>query len=238
MSVRHQWLQYFCDVLGWLYFAAWSVSFYPQLLLNFKRKTTYGLSYDYQSYNFTGFLFYSIYCVCTYVNYDNTHSSNSNNPIELNDIAFAVHAFVITCVILVQIMIYPRHNQHVSKFAIVFLFLAWVFAFYNLFLSILYQLSSGDDKYGLPWFGGYSTVSYLGFVKVSISIIKYVPQAYMNWRDKSTTGWSIGNVVLDFTGLFFSHTYKYFIPLYTYTCLCVHIYKKHHLFICAFAGAH
>ena len=33
-----------------------------------------------------------------------------------------------------------------------------------------------------------------------MTTVKYVPQVYMNWRDKSTTGWSIGNVLLDFTG--------------------------------------
>ena len=31
-------------------------------------------------------------------------------------------------------------------------------------------------------------------------MIKYVPQAWMNYRRKSTEGWSIGNILLDFTG--------------------------------------
>jgi len=178
------------------------VSFYPQVHLNYTRKKTAGLSYDYQAYNFTGFLFYSIYCICTYINYNATNSNNSNNPVAPNDIAFAVHAFLITCVIIGQIVYYHKKNEKfshsatVSKFAILFLFLAWSFAIYNVCLSILYQID-GD---GLPWFGNYSTVSYLGYVKAAISIIKYVPQAYMNWHDQSTTGWSIGNVSLDFTG--------------------------------------
>lgn len=30
--------------------------------------------------------------------------------------------------------------------------------------------------------------------------MKYVPQAFMNYRRKSTDGWSIGNILLDFTG--------------------------------------
>merc|ERR1712107_505188 len=41
---------------------------------------------------------------------------------------------------------------------------------------------------------------YFSYVKLGITIIKYVPQAYMNFRRKSTVGWSIGNVLLDFTG--------------------------------------
>lgn len=39
-----------------------------------------------------------------------------------------------------------------------------------------------------------------GYIKLCITLIKYVPQAFMNYRRKSTSGWSIGNVLLDFTG--------------------------------------
>ena len=28
----------FNDIIGWVYFVAWSVSFYPQIYINFKRK--------------------------------------------------------------------------------------------------------------------------------------------------------------------------------------------------------
>merc|ERR1719163_1697127 len=40
----------------------------------------------------------------------------------------------------------------------------------------------------------------MGYVKAAVSLTKYCPQAWMNCKDKSTTGWSIVNVVLDFTG--------------------------------------
>lgn len=32
------------------------------------------------------------------------------------------------------------------------------------------------------------------------TLFKYCPQVYMNYKRKSTRGWSIGNVLLDFTG--------------------------------------
>jgi LCT (Lysosomal Cystine Transporter) family transporter len=41
---------------------------------------------------------------------------------------------------------------------------------------------------------------YFSYVKLAITIIKYCPQAWMNYRRKSTEGWSIGNILLDFTG--------------------------------------
>jgi len=41
---------------------------------------------------------------------------------------------------------------------------------------------------------------FYSYVKLAITIIKYVPQAWMNYKRKSTEGWSIGNILLDFTG--------------------------------------
>lgn len=35
--------------VGWTYFLAWSVSFYPQVWLNWKRKSVVGLSFDYEA---------------------------------------------------------------------------------------------------------------------------------------------------------------------------------------------
>lgn len=31
-------LDWIVDIVGWAYFFAWSISFYPQIFLNFKRK--------------------------------------------------------------------------------------------------------------------------------------------------------------------------------------------------------
>ena len=44
----------------------------------------------------------------------------------------------------------------------------------------------------------------MGYFKLSISFLKYLPQMYWNWKRKSTVGWSIANILLDFTGGFFS----------------------------------
>lgn len=41
---------------------------------------------------------------------------------------------------------------------------------------------------------------YLSYVKLLITAIKYIPQAYMNYERKATTGWSIHNILLDFSG--------------------------------------
>jgi len=40
----------------------------------------------------------------------------------------------------------------------------------------------------------------ISYFKLYVTIAKYIPQAWNNFRRKSTVGWSIGNIVLDLTG--------------------------------------
>ncbi|KAL8796668.1 MAG: hypothetical protein Q9195_001058 [Heterodermia aff. obscurata] len=39
-----------------------------------------------------------------------------------------------------------------------------------------------------------------GFCKLVTTIVKYIPQAYVNYQSQSTDGWSIGQILLDFSG--------------------------------------
>jgi cystinosin len=39
-----------------------------------------------------------------------------------------------------------------------------------------------------------------GFVKMSITLVKYTPQVYLNWKRKSTEGFSLPGVLLDISG--------------------------------------
>ena len=40
----------------------------------------------------------------------------------------------------------------------------------------------------------------IGYTKLIITVVKYAPQVYLNFRLKSTEGWSIGQILFDFTG--------------------------------------
>jgi len=39
-----------------------------------------------------------------------------------------------------------------------------------------------------------------GYIKLVVTVIKYIPQVYINYKLKSTVGWAIGQIVLDFAG--------------------------------------
>mmetsp|Transcript_45962 Transcript_45962/g.74970 ORF Transcript_45962/g.74970 Transcript_45962/m.74970 type:complete len:200 (-) Transcript_45962:356-955(-) len=41
------------SVVGWLYFSCWSISFYPQIILNWRAKSVAGLSFDFIFLNLT-----------------------------------------------------------------------------------------------------------------------------------------------------------------------------------------
>lgn len=58
-------------------------------------------------------------------------------------------------------------------------------------------------------------VLYLSYVKLAVTLIKYTPQAYMNYKRQATTGWSIHNILLDFTGGLLSIT-QMFLLAYNY----------------------
>ena len=40
----------------------------------------------------------------------------------------------------------------------------------------------------------------IGYVKLLVTFVKYIPQAWTNYQNKSTEGWSIGQILMDFAG--------------------------------------
>jgi len=180
-------------VIGWMYFAAWSISFYPQTILNFQRKSVVGLNFDFLAYNLLGFTCYGLYNIGMYwipsvkEEYQHEHPDGVN-PVQINDVCFTLHAVLITTVTIVQCFLYERGGQKVSLVAKVLVSLSLV----SLLVLLVVAACSA-----ITWLTYLMVFSYL---KLGISLIKYIPQAYMNYRRKSTEGWSIGNVLLDFTG--------------------------------------
>lgn len=40
----------------------------------------------------------------------------------------------------------------------------------------------------------------MSYVKLVITVVKYIPQAWVNYKRKSTVGWSISTILFDITG--------------------------------------
>lgn len=185
------------SIVGWIYFAAWSISFYPQILLNWRRKSVLGLNFDFLALNATGFLFYSLYnCAMFWIpvvqeEYERKYPKGMN-PVQVNDVVFALHAFVATLVTVVQCFIYEKGHQRVSKVCRGLLTVMWLTAIVSVIVA---------GSKATTWLIFFDILS---GIKLAITLVKYIPQAYYNYRRKSTAGWSIGNILLDFTGGFMS----------------------------------
>ncbi|KAG5673000.1 hypothetical protein PVAND_003081 [Polypedilum vanderplanki] len=180
-------------VVGWIYFVAWSISFYPQLVINYKRKSVVGLSFDFMALNFMGHTLYAIFNTCLYFvpffqeEYFNRFPRGLN-PVELNDVFFSIHASAITALTILQCFFYERGEQRVSDIA------RGILGIFTTIIIVVTILSAIGQ---IHWLDFLNTCSY---IKLAITLIKYVPQAILNYKRKSTVGWSIGNILLDFTG--------------------------------------
>ncbi|CAH0554802.1 unnamed protein product [Brassicogethes aeneus] len=187
------WLDNISLAIGWIYFVAWSISFYPQIYDNWKRKSVVGLNFDFLALNLIGFTLYGIFNLGLYFIPEIQKEYFARyprglNPVQVNDIVFAVHAALATILTITQCYLYERAEQRVSITA------RCILGAFGAFLLICIVLAATDVIHWLDF------LYYCSYVKLTITLIKYIPQAYMNYRRKSTVGWSIGNIFLDFTG--------------------------------------
>lgn len=112
INIGKSWaLSIIISILGWIYFVAWSLSFYFQVILNYKRKSVVGLNFDFLALNLIGFTCYSIYNFAFLFSREVQKTYYERNtfgriPVEYNDLFFAVHAFVLTLITVIQCFIY------------------------------------------------------------------------------------------------------------------------------------
>ncbi|GMR36619.1 hypothetical protein PMAYCL1PPCAC_06814, partial [Pristionchus mayeri] len=206
--IRSHPLDVIVDVVGWAYFLAWSISFWPQIILNFQRKSVIGLNFDFVLLNTIGFASYTVYNCLIF--FDKEVQSEyissfprSPIPVLLNDVVFAVHAFIACVITGVQVggrgggtdsipfpqaIFLERENQRVSRVCI-----GW--SSLLVLCGVVTSILALTDVIKLLTF-----VDSLSYIKMAVTLSKYFPQAIMNFRRKSTIGWSIGNILLDFTG--------------------------------------
>mmetsp|Transcript_649 Transcript_649/g.929 ORF Transcript_649/g.929 Transcript_649/m.929 type:complete len:288 (+) Transcript_649:180-1043(+) len=180
------------NVVGWGYFVAWSISFYPQVILNFRRKSVVGFHFDFLYLNILGFTAYTVYnCILYYseaAQVEYCSKRGPPNPVHANDVFFAIHALILCFVQAFQCFYYERGTQYITWFGAGFGIPLWIYL-----VLCLYLFAGGVIDI-------LKMINLMAYAKLIVSFIKYVPQAYFNYQRKSTVGWSIYNILLDFTG--------------------------------------
>ncbi|QDS71062.1 hypothetical protein FKW77_008717 [Venturia effusa] len=195
-------------LFGWIYFTAWSLSFYPQPLLNWRRKSTLGLAIDFPTCNVLGFISYTVstaaflYSPLIQRQYAYRHPLSPETTVRFNDFVFAAHGALL-CVIT-----YSQFFPAIWKFKVgarqrassVVLGIFWGSILGVAFIAILVRTrgkDGGNDPAGWAWI---DVIYSFGYVKLICTVFKYCPQVYVNYKRKSTKGWSIDQILLDFTG--------------------------------------
>ncbi|WWD17419.1 hypothetical protein CI109_101860 [Kwoniella shandongensis] len=116
---HHPFWEFVVGACGVIYFAAWSYSFYPQIILNFKRRKTTGLSPDFIYINPLGFLALTIWSWGAYFSpiarrqYQARHDGHLPQ-ISVSDLAFSLHAFIISLITLLQVWWYARRSTSLT----------------------------------------------------------------------------------------------------------------------------
>jgi len=130
--------------------------------------------------NFVGFYFYTCYNIYGFW----WPASDYHGETHWEDVAFAIHALFFVSIQLVQYWYYPKGTNKINW--------GWVaFTAVTVIGVVVTGLCLGGPNELFYW---------MGIGKVIITFVKYTPQVYLNFKRKSTFGWSIENIFLDFTG--------------------------------------
>jgi len=168
-----------------------------------------GLSLDFQLLNMLGFLSYAIYNAVLFYNgpirrhYAALHSHNPP-AVHANDVFFALHAATATAATLLQCCIYERGGARLAPSTIAAVSGAVVIAVVWAGAVVLFPaVDPGTCPHPCPgaslltWL---SWLYYLSYIKLAVTLVKYLPQVVLNCRRRSTEGWNIANVLLDLEG--------------------------------------
>lgn len=195
-NASHTALDVISIILGWMYFCAWSFSFYGQVIENYRRGKVNGLNINFEVYNFVGFAGYTVY---TFWGYFDPKLGTGN--VQIQDLCFAGHALLLTIITIGQVIYYYDKNDpdlKVSNFTITLLSVMIWGALVLIFVEQVLQYYDPHESTKKNYI--FNSLIYLGWCKVAISLVKYIPQVISNYRRKSTIGWNIHNILLDITG--------------------------------------
>lgn len=100
---------------------AWSLSFYPQPIANWRRKSVSGTTVDFPLANLTGFTAYTIYTAgflfssTVKVEYANRHPDSPVSTVRSYDFAFALHGWIVIALLLVQYLWYDDPGDRSAR---------------------------------------------------------------------------------------------------------------------------
>jgi len=134
---------------------SWSASFYPQIIINYRRKSTSGLSIDFPTINTLGFACYTVYTSAFLYSavireqYAARHPASKEPTVRFNDLAFAVHAVALCVIVYTQFWpsIWGFHVSRFQRISKTMLGLFWGSIFAPIGVILLVLMRSPDGGY-------------------------------------------------------------------------------------------
>ncbi|CCH62902.1 hypothetical protein TBLA_0I02440 [Henningerozyma blattae CBS 6284] len=197
------------DLLGLIYVSAWSISMYPPIIKNWKCNSSSAISIDFVLLNAAGY-FYLLTSLILQVYFWipvstellNTEQQLLKPKVSVLDIIYCSNGFIMTVVLLTQVVwgrklwnFLKDKKRRMTNFFHKLLCLS-IFCF----TFITFQYIYNNIKNG--WSNS-ETLSYcnqLFLMKISMSLVKYIPQVTYNYNRKSMKGYAIQGVFLDTIG--------------------------------------
>jgi cystinosin len=122
--------------------------------------------------------------------------------VAFNDITFAIHALILSIITTSQYLARPLWGFPADPGVRPSRFILGVGTGCLVGILITYCLvvsSPGTTDPASDWCA-LDVIYAIGYVKLLVTLIKYAPQVVANWRNKSTKGWSIWQILLDLLG--------------------------------------
>lgn len=182
------------NILYFLYYISWVVRYYPQLIMNIKRRCTTGLSPNYV-------FCFLISAICNFlVSVSNLFILNSNGVKgDSRQVKFD-SVYSLNCVFALSLMMVHMltrgswRNQVPSPFNLSIL--SMIVIIYAIFVGFLY-LQPNDILFSeyFPLF-----LDALSYMSQLFSVVRFIPQLHFNRKNKVFFGFDLVSICLDFVG--------------------------------------
>ncbi|KAH3685852.1 hypothetical protein WICPIJ_003140 [Wickerhamomyces pijperi] len=216
-----QFFEIISKLFGIGYVSAWSISFYPPLILNYQLKSSEGISIDFVYLNILGYVSLVTSMLLMLFNSnvrDLYFEKNGYYPLLTNiDLLYSSHGVLLTLVTTSQLIFSElwgfKTRSLTAKRATKWILISVITLICLLYLCIGSEIVPFDDD------GVFTLLDWavsLSYFKILMSCIKYIPQLLHNKRRRSIVGFSIFTIFLDLSGSILS-TLQLFLDSYIAT---------------------
>ncbi|SCU92867.1 LAFA_0F13388g1_1 [Lachancea sp. 'fantastica'] len=193
------------QLLGYGYLIPWSISVYPPVYNNWRRRSAAAMSIDFVMLNIVGYFFLLISLSLQLFKWQDELGEKNEVPrpkVTSFDFWYCLHGFVMNLVILSQVAmgswLWKFKQTGSNRMKPIYAKILTLFVVSGLLSTV--QLLWQQSQYGWRNLNTLRYCNKLYLLKISLSILKYIPQIRHNFERKSMKGFPIQSVACDVLG--------------------------------------